>query len=79
VNFRHRSLNVSCLRAIYLNRVNALWVAVVSIGFYSFVKMSVLFDMDMLRHDSNNHTEDLLCVLRNDTGKPKAVLVLKFV
>jgi len=34
--------------------------------------------MDMLVHDSNNNTEELLCVLRNDTGKRKAVLVLKF-
>ena len=43
------------------------------------MKLSVLFDMDMQRHDSNNHGAELLCVLRNDTGKPKAALVLKFV
>ena len=50
-----------------------------AVGFYSCVQMSVLFDMDMLRHDSNNHNEQLLSVLRNGRGKPKAVLVLKFV
>jgi len=34
--------------------------------------------MDVLVHDSNNETEELLCVLRNVTGKRKAVLMLNF-
>ena len=37
------------------------------------------FNLHTTRHDSNNHTEELLYVLRNDTRKPKAVLVLNVV